>query len=50
MAAITLTDFKDIFTAVAEAAKVQSTDTTNINRIKRWINTAYINTVVPAKR
>jgi len=50
MAAQTLTDFQDIYTAVAEAAKIQSTDTTNINRIKRWVNLAYINRVVPAKR
>jgi len=50
MAAIELVDFADIKNAVAEAAKVQSTDTTNINRIKRWINLAYLNKVVPAKR
>jgi len=50
MAAIELVDFVDIYTAVAEAAKIQSTDTTNINRIKRWVNLGYLNKVVPAKR
>ena len=50
MAAQELVDFVDIYTAVAEAAKVQSTDTTNINRIKRWVNMGYLDKVVPAKR
>jgi len=50
MAVQELLDFQDIFTAIAEAVKVQSTDTTNINRIKRWVNLSYIDEVVPTKR
>lgn len=41
MAAITIVDFEDIYTAIIEMVKIQSTDTTTINRIKRDINIAY---------
>lgn len=41
MAAITIVDFQDIYTAIIEMLKIQSTDTTTINRIKRDINIGY---------
>ena len=40
-------DFKDIQDAVIEELKVQSDDTVTINRIKRLINSTYIQEVVP---
>lgn len=40
MAAIQLVDFEDIYTAIIELLKIQSTDTSTINRIKRDINIA----------
>lgn len=43
----TLIDYQDIYTAVAEALKVPVTDTVTIGRIKRDINTIYLNEVVP---
>lgn len=50
MAAYKLTDFSDIYTAVMEELKIQSTDTTTLNRIKRMINMIYLDEVVPASR
>lgn len=50
MAAYKLTDFSDIYTAVLEELKVQSTDTTTLNRIKRMINMMYLDEVIPAAR
>lgn len=41
MAAITLIDFEDIYTAIIELLKIQSSDTTTIARIKRDINIGY---------
>lgn len=41
MAAIQILDFEDIYTAIIEMLKIQSTDTTTINRIKRDINISY---------
>ncbi len=45
--ALNLVDFSDIYTAVIEMAKIQASDVTTVNRIKRHINMAYINEVVP---
>lgn len=42
-----LKTFDDLVTACAEELRIQSTDTTNINRIKRRINMVYLNEVVP---
>ncbi len=50
MAAYKLTDFSDIYTAVLEELKVQSSDTTSLNRIKRMVNMIYLDEVVPASR
>lgn len=50
MAAYKLMDFSDIYTAILEELKVQSTDTTSLNRIKRMINMTYIDEVIPAAR
>lgn len=47
MAAIQLRTFADLYTAVMEELKVQSTDTVNKNRIKRIINMVYLDEVVP---
>lgn len=41
MAAIQIIDFEDIYTAIIEMLKIQSSDTTTIARIKRDINIAY---------
>lgn len=41
MAAITLVDFEDIYTAIIELLKIQSSDTVTLARIKRDINIAY---------
>lgn len=41
MAAIYILDFEDIYTAIIEMLKIQSSDTTTIARIKRDINIAY---------
>lgn len=41
MAAIALIDFEDIYSAVLELLKIQSSDTTTIARIKRDINIGY---------
>lgn len=48
MAAYQLRTFSDIYTAVAEELKIQLSDTTTINRIKRDINIIYMSEVVPA--
>jgi len=45
-----LVDFADIYTAVMEELKLQTSDTVNLNRIKRMVNTAYIQEVIPAAR
>lgn len=41
MAAISLIDFQDIYTAVMELLKIQASDTTTLARIKRDINIGY---------
>lgn len=41
MAAIQIVDFEDIYTAILELLKIQASDTTTLNRIKRDINIAY---------
>jgi hypothetical protein len=43
-------DFSDIVDAVREELKVQSDDTVTINRIKRIINTVYLQEVIPYSR
>lgn len=50
MAAIRLIDFADIVAAVMEELKVQASDTTTKNRIKRLINMMYLDEVIPASR
>lgn len=50
MAVYKLLDFEDIYTAILEELKIQSSDTTNLYRIKRAINMCYINEVIPAAR
>lgn len=50
MAAYKLLDFSDIYLAIAEELKIQSSDTTSLNRIKRAINMMYLDEVVPAAR
>ena len=47
MAAKELRTFSDIYNAVIEELKVQSTDTTQLNRIKRDINMIYLDEVYP---
>lgn len=42
-----LKTFSDLYTAVREELKIQSTDTTAINRIKRDLNIVYLEEVVP---
>jgi len=50
MAAYQLTDFVDIVNAIMEELKLQSSDTTSKNRIKRAVNMMYLDEVVPASR
>lgn len=50
MAAFKLLDFKDIYDAVIEEMKIQSSDTNSINRIKRDINMIYLDEVIPYSR
>lgn len=45
-----MVDFSDIYTAVMEELKLQTSDTVNLNRIKRMINTMYVQEVIPAAR
>lgn len=45
MAAIQIIDFEDIYTAVLGLLKIQASDTTTLNRIKRDINACYANLV-----
>jgi hypothetical protein len=45
--AIYCKDFSDIVAAVREELKIQTTDTTNVDRIKRLVNHCYLNEVVP---
>lgn len=45
MAAIQLVDFEDIYSAVMELLKIQSSDTTTLARIKRDINTVYADVI-----
>lgn len=47
MSAYELRTFADIYNAVLEEVKVQSSDTTQLNRIKRDINMVYLDEVVP---
>lgn len=50
MAAYQLKDFQDIYTAVMEELKLQMSDTTSLNRVKRMVNVMYLDEVVPAAR
>ncbi len=50
MAIFEIRTFVDMQSAVREELKVQSGDTTSINRIKRTINDIYINEVAPYER
>lgn len=50
MAAQELRDFSDIVDYCLESLGLQSTDTTSKNRIKRIINSIYLDEVVPFKR
>jgi hypothetical protein len=45
-----IVDFLDIIDAIREELKVQSGDTTTINKIKRVVNTVYLNEVIPYAR
>lgn len=47
MAALQLRTFADIYNAVAEELKIQTSDVTTLNRVKRDINMIYINEVLP---
>lgn len=49
MATVTLVDYVDIYTAIAEELKIQLTDGTTIARIKRDINMIYLSHVIPFK-
>jgi hypothetical protein len=42
-----LKTFRDLYTAVLEELKIQGTDTTALNRVKRDINITYLEEVVP---
>jgi len=50
MAAYKLLDFSDIYTAIQEELRIQSTDAQSLQRIQRSINMVYLNEVVPATR
>lgn len=50
MATTKLIDFLDIVDAVCEELKIQSTDVTTRNRVKRIVNEIYIQEVVPFAR
>jgi len=50
MAVYGLTTFEDILNAILEEVKIPSTDTVEVNRIKRDINMTYVGRVAPAKR
>lgn len=50
MAIYKLLDFSDIYTSIAEDLKIQQSDATTMNRIKRAVNMIYLNQVVPASR
>ena len=50
MAIFELRTFDDVIQAVREELKIQSTDTVSINRIKRNINSVYLDEVVPAEQ
>ena len=45
-----LLDFADIYTAVLEELKIPLSDTVEVARVKRDINSVYINEVVPFSR
>jgi hypothetical protein len=49
MATVTLVDFEDIYTAICEQLKIQLTDGATVARIKRDVNTVYLNEVIPFK-
>jgi hypothetical protein len=44
-----LRTFGDIISAIMETAKIQSSDTVSRNRIKRNINSVYLDEIIPAK-
>ena len=44
-----LRTFSDIYSAVLETIKIQSGDTTTVNRVKRNVNMTYLNEVAPAR-
>lgn len=50
MAAYKLLDFKDIYEAIAAELKLQLSDTTSMNRIKRVVNMVYLDEVSPRAR
>lgn len=50
MAVQQLKTFADIYTAVMEELKIQAGDTTAKNRVKRLVNMAYINEIVPHEK
>ena len=50
MAAYKLLDFKDIYEAIAAELKLQLSDTTSMNRIKRVVNMVYLDEVAPRAR
>ena len=47
MAAYEIRTFSDIYTRVREELKLQASDTTNIQRIKRLVNEIYLDEVCP---
>jgi hypothetical protein len=49
MSTVTLVDFEDLYTAIAEEVKIQLTDGATIGRIKRDINMIYLSHVIPFK-
>jgi hypothetical protein len=50
MARYQIRNFKDIVDAVCESLKIQASDTESRRRVKRNINTVYLDEVVPFKR
>lgn len=49
MTARKLVTFEDIYTAICETVKIQLSDGTTLERIKRYINMAYIDELMPYK-
>lgn len=50
MATLELKDFSELVEAVRSAIGIQASDTDNIDKIKRYVNMAYLYEVVPAHR